>query len=270
MQEDVVKSTIENFSIMRLTLSLFLLALTWGGVKALQFSANLLSVKFARYRIMISSLFPVIRLAIWIGAIAFIIFIVIHPPMNTLIAVSASTGLAVGLGAQDLIKNLIAGIMILVDRPFRVGDMVDIAGHYGEVRSIDLRSTSIQTFDDSTVVLPNSLVLGQAVSNSNSGALDEMVVVEYHLPAHIDAGEARGLARAAAIASPYTFLLKPVTVVVEDCFDRTFLLRIKVKFYVVDIRLERLAASDVSERLNRVFLDRKLIDRDTVLALGSI
>jgi small-conductance mechanosensitive channel len=269
MPENTIKSIFENFSLTRVLIALVLFGLTLGAVTILQIAANLLTGKFSRYRILIASLFPVLRLAIWIGATAFIIFAVFNPPVNALFAVSASAGLAIGLGAQDLIKNIIAGIVILFDRPFRVGDMVDINGHYGEVRSIGLRSTAIQTFDDSTVFLPNSMVLGQAVSNSNAGALDEMVVVECHLPACVDAAVARKLAREAAICSPYTYLRKPVIVIVEDKFERTFLVRLKVKFYVVDIRLERLAASDVSERLKRIYLERGMIDRSTVLGLNS-
>jgi len=270
MPENTIKSIFDNFSLTRVLIALVLFGLTWGTVSVLQITASLLTTKFSRYRILIASLFPVLRLCIWIGATAFIIFAVFNPPVNALFAVSASAGLAIGLGAQDLIKNIIAGIVILFDRPFRVGDMVDVGGHYGEVRSIGLRATSIQTFDDSTVFLPNSMVLGQAVSNSNTGALDEMVVVECHLPAYVDATEARKLAREAAICSPYTYLRKPVTVIVEDKFERTFLLKLKVKFYVVDIRLERLAASDVSERLKHIFANQGMIDREVVLGLTSL
>ena len=50
-----------------------------------------------------------------------------------LLTISASIGLAVGLGAQDLIRNLIAGVLMLFERPFLVGDMIGVGDHYGEV-----------------------------------------------------------------------------------------------------------------------------------------
>ncbi len=270
MQEDTLKNIVEQFSLFKLVVALVFFGLTWAFVWGMKLGADLLAAKFGRYRIFISSLFPVLRLGIWIGTTAFVVFAVFNPPLNTLLAISASAGLALGLGAQDLIKNIIAGIVILFDRPFRVGDMIDAGGHYGEVRSIGLRSTRIQTFDDSTVTLPNSMVLGQAVSNSNAGELDEMVVVEFHLPASVDVGQARELAREAAACSPYVFLKKPIVVAIEDRFDRTFLTRMRIKVYVLDIRLERLVASDITERLKQALLDHRLLDRETVIGLAAL
>jgi len=174
---------------------------------------------------------------------------VFHPPLPTILAIGASAGLAIGLGAQDLMKNVIAGIVILFDRPFRIGDMVEIQDNYGEVINIGLRATSLRTFDDSTVLVPNSVVLNQIVSNSNTGALDEQVVISFRLPASVDIRQVKDLAWEAAACSPYVYLKKPIIVLVEDVFDRAFLTQFKVKAYVLDIRLERLFASDITERL---------------------
>ncbi|MHB8766671.1 MAG: mechanosensitive ion channel family protein [Deferrisomatales bacterium] len=157
--------------------------------------------------------------------------------------------------------------MILFDQPFRTGDMVQVGETYGEVVNIGLRSVRIHTFDDSTVTLPNSLVLSQAVKNSNSGALDEMVVVEFCLPATADVQRVKALAREAGASSPYAFLKKPISVVVEDALDRTFLTRFKVKCYVLDVRLERVLASDVTERIKVALVEQGLPGDDAVLGL---
>jgi len=145
----------------------------------------------------------------------------------------------------------------------RVGDV------YGEVLSVGLRSVRIHTFDDSTVTLPNSLVLSSAVSNSNSGALHEMVVVEFDLPGTVDVQEVKQLAWEAATSSPYVYLKMPVAVVVEDRFERTFLTRFKVKAYVLDVRLERLFASDILERIKKEILAQGFLTDSLVLSMLS-
>jgi small-conductance mechanosensitive channel len=246
---DTLKGFLDNFSLTRIIAALIFFLLTWGFLWVMRLLADVLASKYSRYRLFITSVYPVLRLFVWVGAISLVVFAVFSPPLNTIIAITASAGLAIGLGAQDLIKNVIAGILILMDRPFRVGDMIQVGDHYGEVTNIGLRSTSIQTFDDSSVCLPNALVLGVAVANSNSGALDEMVVVEFHLPANVDIQLIKELAREAAACSPYVYLKKPISVMIDDQFQRIFLTRFKIKAYVLDIRLERLLASDISERL---------------------
>lgn len=259
MKEESFQNLLNQFSAGRLLLAIFCFAATWLVVHLLRLGAERLQKKFGRHRLFIASVFPVLRLLIWIIAVAFIIFAVFNPPVNTLIAISASAGLALGLGAQDLIKNVIAGILILFDRPFRVGDMIQVGDHYGEVTNIGLRSIRVHTFGDSTVTLPNALVLGQAVSNSNSGALDEMVEVHFILPTHLDLRLLRDLAHESAGSSPYVYLKKPIRVLIEDRFDRTFLTRLTIKAYVLDIRFERLLASDITQRFKNALQERQLL-----------
>ena len=79
----------------------------------------------------------------------------------------ALTGLAISLGARDTIADAIAGFIILVDRPFRTGDRVEIqgVGTWGDVTDIGLRTTRIRTRDNRMVILPNSLINGNQVVN---------------------------------------------------------------------------------------------------------
>jgi small-conductance mechanosensitive channel len=267
--DETIKSFLASFSPTRIIAALVFLLLTWGLLRGLRLLSEVLASKYSRYRLFISSAYPVLRLGVWVVAITFVVFAIFSPPFNTIIAISASAGLAIGLGAQDLIKNIIAGILIIMDRPFRVGDMIQVGDHYGEVRNIGLRSVRLQTFDDSSVTLPNSLVLGVAVANSNSGALDEMVVVEFHLPANVDVQLVKELAREAAACSPYVFLKKPIAVMIDDRFDRTFLTRLKIKAYVLDIRLERLLASDISERLKCELLKHGIMTEALVRGVAA-
>ncbi len=72
---------------------------------------------------------------------------------------------AVGFAAQTSVSNLISGIFLLFDRPFEIGDAVDIGGQAGVVLSIDLLSTKMRTFDNILVRIPNEAVLKSTIKN---------------------------------------------------------------------------------------------------------
>lgn len=74
-------------------------------------------------------------------------------------------GLAVGFAAKDTLENFISGIAILLDRPFRVGDQVEVAGTYGTVVDISLRSTRLRTLDNEIMVMPNLQMVNQKLVN---------------------------------------------------------------------------------------------------------
>ncbi len=75
-------------------------------------------------------------------------------------------GVAVALGAQDLFKNLISGILILVEKRFQIGDVVNIKNYGdGTVEQIGFRSTTIRTFDSTPLTLPNHVLADSAISN---------------------------------------------------------------------------------------------------------
>lgn len=83
----------------------------------------------------------------------------------SLIAVLGAAGFAVGLAFQGTLSNFSAGIMLLVFRPFEVGDFVEVAGQSGDVAEIGIVSTRLDTTDNVRVILPNSEVIGQVIKN---------------------------------------------------------------------------------------------------------
>ena len=78
---------------------------------------------------------------------------------------AGALALAVGFAAQDLIANFVAGIFILKDKPFDVGDYIEWGGNSGIVRDIQLRVTKLDTFDNEQVTVPNSDLANSAVTN---------------------------------------------------------------------------------------------------------
>jgi len=206
------------------------------------------SERISKYRLRIKRMVPIFRVVLWTVAIYVAIAGIIQPPYATVITVMASVGIAIGLASQDVLKNLFGGVMLILDRPFQVGDKIQFQDHYGEVQQIGLRSSRIVTPGDSVVTIPNGELVKNAVSNANSGALDCLVVTNIYLPAESPVELVKDVAYKAVVASKYVFLKKPISIMTENqMHERRFILKLKVKAYVLDIRYEFPFQSDVTE-----------------------
>ena len=85
--------------------------------------------------------------------------------INGLITGLGVGGLAVSLAAQDSLKNLVSGFVIMFDRPFDVGDMIETADYTGFVEDITMRSTRIRKLDDTVIIVPNSTLSDSLITN---------------------------------------------------------------------------------------------------------
>lgn len=83
----------------------------------------------------------------------------------SIIALLGAAGLAVGLALQGTLTNLAAGVMLLVFRPYKVGDFIEAADRFGKVQEIDLFTTILQTFDNQQIIIPNSQIWGNQIIN---------------------------------------------------------------------------------------------------------
>lgn len=223
---------------------------------------ELFAERSARLRIAIKSIIPVISIVIWVIIVFAIIKGIYNPPIETLLAVTASVAIAVGLAAQDLLKNVFGGIMLLFDRPFQVGDKIEAGKHYGEVIEIGLRATRIVTPDDSTVSIPNMELMNSAVSNANSGELNCQVVAELVLPVDVDTQKVRKIAIESAQVSKYIYLNKPIVVLFfNEVYHRKSYLKMRLKAYVMDIRYEFQFKSDMTEIVLKELLSQGLVKK---------
>ncbi len=224
---------------------------------------ELIAERSAKTRIAMKSVIPIVRIVMWAVLIFAIVKGIYDPPIETLIAISASVTIAVGLAAQDLLRNVFGGIMLLFDRPFQVGDKIETGKYYGEVLEIGLRATRIVTPDDSVVSVPNMELMNTAVSNANSGELNCQVVAEIYLPIDVDTQKARKIAIEAAQVSRYIYLEKPIVVVFfNEVKERRSYLKMRLKAYVMDIRYEFAFKSDMTEIVIRELLAQGVIKKE--------
>lgn len=80
-------------------------------------------------------------------------------------AVLGAAGLAIGLGLQGSLGHLASGLLLLIFRPFKVGDLIQVSGHMGVVDAIDLFTTTLDTPDNRRIVMPNSQVFNNTIEN---------------------------------------------------------------------------------------------------------
>jgi MscS family membrane protein len=248
----------EAFSISRLLYAALILLVTYFLIRLTQGLLEKFSVRSPRSRFLFKLVGSVARFSFWLIGLFIVLFWVFAPTRETTLAVLASVGIAIGFGAQDLVKNLIGGIVILMDRPYQMGDRVKIGDAYGEVDHIGLRSTKITTADDTRVTIPNSEVLTGMVWNANSGTPPCLVVTELYLPHHSDPVLAKQIGLEAAYSSPYVLVQKPVAAMVFDGFQNQPFLKVVIKAYAYDHRVERQLQSDVTIRAKAGFSSQGL------------
>jgi small conductance mechanosensitive channel len=83
----------------------------------------------------------------------------------SLVAVMGAAGLAVGLALQGTLSNFASGVLLLLFRPFKVGDFIEAAGVSGSVQSVNIFTTTLSTPDNVGIVAPNSAIWGQVIKN---------------------------------------------------------------------------------------------------------
>lgn len=256
----------EFISVRKILWSIIFILIGYFGIRFITQLLGFFAEKSTHYRITLKGLIPIIRIFGWLTIIFIVVAGIFRPPFETVIAVTASIGIAVGFASQDILKNIFGGIMILFDRPFQVGDKIEVGSHYGEVLEIGLRSTRIVTPDDSVVSIPNGEIMNQSVSNANSGETNCQVVAEVYLPIHVDTERVRQIARESAQVSKYIYLNKPITVLFfNEVKERRSYYKMRLKAYVMDIRNEFLFKSEMTEILIRELIAQDIINPEEVL-----
>jgi len=104
--------------------------------------------------------------------------------LNSLAAISAVLMVGIGFGLQNIAQNFISGLIILIERPIKVGDIIQVGTTTGKVLDIKVRSTIVQTRDDISIIVPNSKLIAEEVTNQSFSSSN--------IRLHIDIGVAYG------------------------------------------------------------------------------
>ncbi|MGC4191867.1 MAG: mechanosensitive ion channel [Thermomicrobiales bacterium] len=142
-------------------------------------------------------------IAVWIVGVGVILARLGVNTTGLFAFLSAST-VAISLSLQDVLRNFVSGLILLLERPFQVGDRIKVRDVVGEVQGIDLRTTLIRNTDGYLVMVPNSTIFTEIITNRShyrtrrltvilSGSREAMLGVEQQLPEALE--EIRGVRR---------------------------------------------------------------------------
>lgn len=95
--------------------------------------------------------------------------VVMGADLTSLTVIAGALSVGIGFGLQNVISNFVSGIIILFERPFKVGDWVNIGGEEGKIKQINIRSTELETFKKTSVIVPNATLLSSSVINMTHG-----------------------------------------------------------------------------------------------------
>ncbi len=174
-----------------------------------------------------------------VGLLAFIAIVYSIPSIKHLaVTLFAGAGILVailGLATQRAFSNIISGVFIVSFKPFRVGDMIDVAGHRGIVEDITLRHTVIVSFENRRVIIPNALISDETIVNSSIKEEATCQWVQMSVSYESDLDKAMGIIAETALAHP-------------DCIDHRTVQQKQEKKPVVDVRLVEVADSGLNLR----------------------
>lgn len=209
-------------------------------------------IRYLRYWI------PVVRILVWSFGI-YACFYILAPPKEIFFAAATSVGVAVGLASQELIKNLFGSLIVWSDKLYQEGDRILINDVEGVVQSIGMRSTKVRAYNDTLVIIPNSLLLNAVVTNANLGKSSSPVLTDFFLPINTDPQKAMECSRLAALSSDLIEPAKPVTILACDILSGYIpLTRIRVKAYVRNAKYEKIFISDITKRAKKLFKKHNL------------
>jgi len=231
--------------------ALLLLFATMLALRVLRRSADAWAQRRVERRLAIKQTMTLIELGSYAVATMLAASLVLELSTQALLALSGTLALAGGFLLRDLGESVMAGLSILLSRPFQVGDRITFGGHYGEVREIGLRTIRLVTLDDNLVTIPCAKILTEPVASANAGELACMVVIPFYLAASADHRRAREIVEDAVLSSRFLDLKRPRNVLLSLSLHEGAgtVIQLTAKAYVFDTRHEKEFLSDVTDRV---------------------
>ncbi|MBD80789.1 MAG: mechanosensitive ion channel protein [Crocinitomicaceae bacterium] len=160
------------------------LLVLFAGLRVIKMFSNLLNKLFERQNIDITLRPFLLNLTVWVlKAMLFIsVASMLGIETTSFVAIIGAAGLAVGLALQGTLANFAGGVLILLFKPYKVGDLVEAQGHFGSVEEIQIFITKLITPENKTVIVPNGAISnGSLINFSEKGFLrvDNVIGISY-------------------------------------------------------------------------------------------
>jgi small-conductance mechanosensitive channel len=245
----------------------------WGGIalsvpliiaatfliRILENAGENLSVRFSNRRPTIQKVQTSARFFLYILTFGVALSLSIRLDPTALTVIGGTLAFAVGFALRDLVASFIAGITIMFDRPFQVGDRVAYGGEYGDIIQIGIRSVRMNTLDHNIITIPNNKVFTDVTSSGNYGALEMQVPMDFYIGIDQDAVLAAELIREACLTSPYVYLAQPIPVSAKQVILQDYIaFHLKARPYVYDCKFEKPFETDVHFRVLEAFREHDI------------
>ena len=139
---------------------------------------------------------------------------------TSIVAMMGAASLAVGLALQGAMSNMAAGVMLMIFRPYKTGDFVEVAGKFGNVEEIELFTTILQTFDHQQIIIPNGKIWGEQIINHSHHPV-RGVDMKFNIAYEDDVDTARGVIQKVLAAHPHVKADPAPFIEVESLSERS-------------------------------------------------
>lgn len=172
-------------------------------------------------------------------------------PLDRITIVIGALGVGIGFGLQNIVNNLVSGLIIAFEKPVNVGDVVDIGGQAGTMKSVGFRSSVITTWDGADVVMPNGDLLSSHLINWSLAGNKRRVFIPLGIDYDSDLPVVKTLV-SQILEEEQRILKKPSYAVLYDSFSESSI-DMKIYFWVRDFKEAALIKSDIVTAINEKF-----------------
>jgi len=168
----------------------------------------------------------------------------------------SALGIGIGFGLQSIVNNLVSGLILLFERPVRVGDFIELGGKWAEIKKIGLRATTAQTFDQADVIIPNADLVTNQVINWTLSNRRVRLIIPVGVPYGSDVSlvmetlmaSARENSKIAGAPAPQVLFLK---------FGESAL-EFELRVWVLDAENRLVVSSEIHQEIDRRFREAKI------------
>ncbi len=226
---------------------------TWLAIYCIRRAAPFLAERGpSQFRLFLLGAVPITRLLLLTTAILWVIPIIFNITFQNFLVFAGAAGVAIGFAFKDYVSSLVAGVVAIVERPYRPGDWVEVDGDFGEVMSVGMRAIRIRTAADDVITVPHQKLWSENISNSNDGSTTLRCIANFYVAPDHDAAALRWALRDVALTSAYLCYSKPVLVMLAEVPWGT---HYQLKAYPFDMRDQFSFISDLTIRGKQVIHD---------------
>lgn len=234
--------------------ALVIIAVAFALNRVIDASVDRLSRRLQTRRLTLRHASSFVKLGIFVIGAYLVVTTLLADQQGAAVGVLGTVALAVGFALKDTVSSVVAGVLILLDQPFQVGDRIRFGSVYGDVERIGLRTVRVRTLDQRIVSIPNNTFLTEEVASLTRGGLSMMVETEFYISVGADADVAHDIVYRACVTSPYVDLEKKVTMRVKETeVGPAFATVVKCKAWIVNARFEKAYQSELTRRVKRSF-----------------